>query len=412
MADFFQNGVISTLQMLKHRPLEDIEADLARYSERQPIVLLLPALYSEFEGPAMPRIVEELKKAEYLSRIILSLDRADEDEFRRVVDIMAELPTETRILWNDGPRIRALYRVLEEADFFVAERGKGRGVWMALGFALTDKSARTFALHDCDIVNYDREMLARLVYPIAHPGTDFEFSKGYYARVNGKMYGRVTRLFVTPLVRAFKRVTGPHLFFEFLDSFRYPLAGEFALIRSLAAGIRVSPSWGLEVSLLGEVFDKTTVERVCQVEIAETYQHKHQPLVRGDGTSGLTRMVVDIATTLFASLAQGGVVLSDPVFDTILATYMRYSRIAIEQYSAVAHLNGLVYDRHAEIEAVESFAEALGLAKEKYREDPIGVPMMSSWVRIRAALHDFPDQLAAAVEADHEEASRELLTVS
>lgn len=411
MADFFQNGVIATLQNLKDRSVEDIEADLARYSERQPIVLLLPALYSEFEGPAMPVIVEELKKARYLSRIVLSLDRADEAEFRRVVDVMSELPTEVRILWNDGPRIRGLYRQLEEADFFVAERGKGRGVWMALGFALTDKAARTFALHDCDILNYDREMLARLVYPIAHPGTDFEFSKGYYARVNAKMYGRVTRLFVTPLVRAFRRVTGPHLFFEYLDSFRYPLSGEFALIRSLATGIRISPTWGLEVSLLGEVFDKTTVERVCQVEIADTYRHKHQTLERGEAGTGLVRMVVDIGTTLFATLAQGGVVLSDPVFDTILASYMRYSRIAIEQYSALAQLNGLVYDRHAEIEAVEAFAEALGIAKDKYRQDPIGVPMMSSWVRIRAALHDFPDELAAAVEADNEEAARELVTV-
>ena len=134
------------------------------------------------------------------------------------------------------------------------------------------------------------------------------------------------------------------------------------------------------------------------MEIADTYRHKHQELVRGEADSGLMRMVVDIATTLFATLAQGGVVLSDPIFDTILATYMRYSRIAIEQYSAVAHMNGLVYDRHEEIEAVETFAEALGVAKESYRQDPTGVPMMSSWVRIRAAMHDFPNALAAAVE--------------
>ena len=271
MADFFQNGVITTLQNLTYRPVEELEADLRRYCEPQPLVLLLPALYSEFEGPAMPRIVAELAKTRYLHRIVLSLDRASEEEFRRAAEIMSQLPTEVRILWNDGPRVQSLFRELEEARFFVAERGKGRGVWLALGYALADKRVRNFAVHDCDIVNYERGMLARLVYPIAHPGTDFEYSKGYYARVNEKLHGRVTRLFVTPLVRAFRKVTGDHPFFEYLDSFRYPLSCEFAMIRSLATGIRVSPTWGLEISLLGEVFDKTTPSRVCQVEIADTY---------------------------------------------------------------------------------------------------------------------------------------------
>jgi glucosyl-3-phosphoglycerate synthase len=409
MADFFQNGVITTLQDITHRPVDELEADLKRYCEPQPLVLLLPALYSEFEGPAMPRIVAELKKTDYLNRIVLSLDRASEEEFRRAVDDMSQLPTDVRIIWNDGPRIRSLFGELEEAGFFVAEQGKGRGVWLALGFALADKRVRNFALHDCDIVNYDRAMLARLVYPIAHPGTDFEYSKGFYARVNEKLHGRVTRLFVTPLVRAFKRVVGAQPFFEYLDSFRYPLAGEFALIRSLATGIRVSPTWGLEISLLGEVFDKTTVERVCQVEIADTYEHKHQALIKGETETGLTRMALDIAKTLFAIVAEGGVVLSDATFDTLLATYNRYSRLAIEQYNALALLNGIPYDRHAEIEAVEAYLDTLRIAKQQYRDDPLGVPQQSSWARVRAALPDFSERLAAAVEKDNEEAARTLV---
>ncbi|MEE9578093.1 MAG: glycosyl transferase, partial [Gemmatimonadota bacterium] len=235
--------------------------------------------------------------------------------------------------------------------------------------------------------------------------------KGYYARVTEKLYGRVTRLFVTPLVRAFKRVVGAHPFFEFLDSFRYPLAGEFALIRSLATGIRVSPTWGLEISLLGEVFDKTTVERVCQVEIADTYVHKHQPLLQSETETGLAGMALDIAKTLFAILAQGGVVLSDATFDTLLATYNRYSRLAIEQYNALALLNSIPYDRHAEIEAVEVYLEALRIAKQQYRDDPLGVPQQSSWARVTAALPDFSERLAAAVEKDNEEAARTLVAV-
>jgi len=38
---------------------------------------------------------------------------------------------------------------------------------------------------------------------------------------------------------------------------------------SLATGIRISPTGGLEVSLLSEIYQKASVNRICQVEIAE-----------------------------------------------------------------------------------------------------------------------------------------------
>ena len=402
MADFFQNGVITTLQNLKDRPIDELEYELRYYSEDQKICLLLPALYSEFEGPAMPVIVEELKKADYLHKIILSLDQADERQYRRATDIMGELPCEVSILWNDGPRLGSLFAELEEANFDIAEQGKGRGVWLALGLALADKQLHTIALHDCDIVNYQREMLARLIYPIVHPGANFEFSKGYYVRVEEKLYGRVTRLFVTPLIRSLRLILGDVHFLHFLDSFRYPLSGEFAFIRSLARGIRISPTWGLEVSLLGEVFDHTTVQRVCQVEIADAYHHKHQDLSKDDPSTGLVKMATDIATTLFGILAEKGNVLSKPIFDSILASYLRFARIAIEQFNAVALINGLEFDRHEEIEAVESYAEILRIAEQRFQADPIGAPLMASWTRIRAALPEFPGKLADAVLADRE----------
>ena len=64
------------------------------------------------------------------------------------------------------------------------------------------------ALHDCDIVNYSREMLARLCYPVANPNLDYVFCKGFYSRVTNKMHGRVTRLLVTPLVRSIQQLIG------------------------------------------------------------------------------------------------------------------------------------------------------------------------------------------------------------
>ena len=61
MSDFFQNGVITTLQNLGGRTIEDIESELEKLSERRGMVLLLPALYSEFETPSMQKIIDELK---------------------------------------------------------------------------------------------------------------------------------------------------------------------------------------------------------------------------------------------------------------------------------------------------------------------------------------------------------------
>jgi glucosyl-3-phosphoglycerate synthase len=84
MADFFQNGVITTLQKLGERSLTELERELELYSERHHMVLLLPALYSEFETPAMHKIIEELKHVRYLHKIILGLDQATKEQFEEV----------------------------------------------------------------------------------------------------------------------------------------------------------------------------------------------------------------------------------------------------------------------------------------------------------------------------------------
>ncbi len=67
-------------------------------------MLLLPALVTEFDGPAMPRIIEELGSVNYLYQIILSLDRADRKQFRKIRKIMSSLPSEVKVVWHDGPR--------------------------------------------------------------------------------------------------------------------------------------------------------------------------------------------------------------------------------------------------------------------------------------------------------------------
>ncbi len=401
MADFFQNGSITTLQNITKRPLEQIEGELRQFASIRSMVLLLPALYSEFEGPAMPKIIEELKKADYISKIVLSLDKAEKRQFQSARKIMSTLPVETNVVWHDGPRLQALYDELRQAGFSLDNPGKGRSVWMTLGYILSLRNVYAIALHDTDIVNYTRELLARLIYPVVHPALDFEFSKGYYARVTDRLYGRVTRLFYTPLIRSLKVILAKNDFLDFLDSFRFALSGEFAFLATLARGLRISPTWGLEVSTLSEIYATTTFQRVAQVELLETYDHKHQNIDKAERESGLFRMANEIAKTLFRVLTQDGITMSGSFFRTLLATYIQEARFAIEKYNSLALINGINYDRHEEVINTEIFVEALRQSVNDFLEDPIGVPLLPAWVRIRAALPGFQSKFMEAVEKDN-----------
>ena len=210
MSDFYQNGIITNFHNLTDRPVEDLEADLMRFSRKRPMSLILPSLYSELEGPALKHIVEELAQVPYLSEIVIGLDRADRDQFEHAKEFFSHLPQHHRILWNDGPRLRALDEELTEHGLAPMEAGKGRNVWYCSGYVQASGIAEAVALHDCDIVTYDRGLLARLIYPVAHPQFNYEFCKGYYSRIaQGKLNGRVARLMVTPLIRALKKVYGP-----------------------------------------------------------------------------------------------------------------------------------------------------------------------------------------------------------
>ncbi len=405
MADFFQNGVITSLQKLGDRTLEDMESDLEHMAERRKMVLLLPALYSEFETPAMHTIIEELKHVHYLHRIVLGLDRATREQFLEVKKLMAQLPCEVDVLWNDGPRIQTLYDELTREGFPGLETpGKGRNVWTMIGFGLTGEENYAFALHDCDIVNYSREIVARLFYPIVHQALDYEFNKGYYSRVSGKLHGRVTRLFYTPLIHALEKVMGSSRYLEYMDSFRYALSGEFAFIRSLGRGIAISPTWGLEVSTLSEVYKNTSNRRICQTEIMDTYEHKHQDLGNKTEGGGVYKMAGDIAKALFRVMAQEGVVFTEAHFKTLLATYFQESRFEISKYVALSKLNGLEYNREKEINAVEAFQDAIEEAAEEFFENPLGVPAMSQWTTVRSVLPEFSEKFADAVMLDAQEA--------
>ncbi len=404
MGDFYQNGIITTLHNLSGRPLEELEAELVAFSRRRPMGLILPSLYSELEGTALPAILSHLQKVPYLDEICIGLDRAEEKDYRRALDFFSALPQRHRVLWHDGPRLRALDERLNSLDLAPPEPGKGRNVWYCMGFTLASRRAESVALHDCDILTYDRELLARLIYPVANPSFNYEFCKGYYARVaNGQINGRVSRLLVTPLLRALKKTLGDLEYLEYMDSFRYPLAGEFSFRRDVLTDIRIPSDWGLEIGVLSEMFRNYATNRLCQADIAAVYDHKHQQLSADDDQAGLSKMSIDIAKALFRKLATQGTIFTSETFRAVKATYFRIALDFVETYHNDAVINGLSLDIHNEEKAVELFAENIIKAGEAFLARPMERPFIPSWSRVISAIPDVLDQLLEAVEEDNRE---------
>ncbi len=406
MGDFHQNGKITTLHNLTDRPVEELERELIEFSRHRLLGLVLPSLYSELETPALENIVRELSRVPYLNEIIVGLDRADEDQYRHALQFFGRLPQHCRVLWQDGPRLRAVDARLAEHDLAPSEPGKGRNVWYCYGYALASERADAIALHDCDIKTYKRDLLARLIYPVANHKFNFDFSKGYYSRIGERtMGGRVTRLLVTPLILALRVVCGRSEYLDYLHSFRYPLAGEFALRRHVITDLRIPTDWGLEIGVLAEMHRNHSTYRLCQVDIADRYDHKHQDLSPEDASRGLSKMSTDIAKAMYRKLAIQGETFSIEKIRTVKSTYYRIALDFVEVFEADAAMNGLDFDRHKEENAVELFAANVVAAGSEFLENPMDTPFIPAWNRVVSAVPDVLDELREAVDQDMAEFS-------
>jgi len=402
MSDFYQVGVVATFHRLGSQNLDKMEEQLSWYSHERPVALVLPCLYSELAGDALPSIVRQLKEVKYVKEIVVGLALASPSEFQHARKFFSELPQKTTIIWQEGPGISSIYKAIEEAGLHVGQQGKGKGVWMSYGYILAEQNFHTIALHDCDILTYSRELLARLCYPVTNPNLNYSFCKGYYSRITDRMHGRATRLLFTPLIRSLQKIIGYHPLLIFFDSFRYALAGEFSMDVDMARSTRIPGDWGLEVGMLAEVYRNTSLRRVCQVDISENYDHKHQLLSPADATQGLHKMSVDICKSIFRTLESEGIIFSDGFFKTLVATYVRTAQDMLKRYEDDAAVNCLFFDRHAESLAVETFTDGIRKAAAKITQDPLGVPLISSWDRVTSALPDILDTIKAAVKADND----------
>lgn len=404
MADFHQNGGIDTFHNFRIRPQEELIYELETFAQTRRISLILPCLYSELQGDALGPILDELSKVTYLHRIVIGLDRATEAEYRHAREVFGRLPQQHTVIWNDGPRMQEISGRLTKLGLAPQEPGKGKNVWSCTGYLIACADTSVVALQDCDVLTYDRSMLDRLIYPVANPAFPYQLSKGFYPRIGGgKLNGRVTRLLVSPLLIALKKVIGDRPYLDYLRSFRYPLSGEVALRTGILADLRIPSDWGLEIGVLSEAWRNLAPRAVCQVEIADTYDHKHQDLSEADATAGLHRMSVDICKALFRKLAADGTVFTPNTFRTLKATYYRNALDLLDAYYADAMMNGLRIDRHAEEHAIELFAESLVLAGQVFIDNPKESPFIPTWSRVHAADPALLTDLRALVAADEQD---------
>jgi glucosyl-3-phosphoglycerate synthase len=408
MADFFQTGAVATLHLLGQPNVPRLEQDLENFSLETPIALVLPCHIKELGSKALKLIIRELKSVTYVKQIVVGIDGATRArDFHKACTFFRQLPQRPTLLWNDGPRMQALFKKLEEAELDAGPGGKGRNVWICFGYVLASEQARMVAVHDCDILTYNREFLARLCYPVAHPALGFDFCKGYYARYSDKLNGRVMRLMVTPMLRALKSLLGEHPFLVYMDTFRYPLAGEMALDVDLVRRVRIPYDWALEIGMLAEIFRNSAPRAICQSELCANYDHKHQELSARDPDKGLNKMATDIAKSFFRRMAAEGIKLDSGLFDTLLSAYLRQAEDTLRFYGAEATINGLNFPRHEEENAVSTFVRSIRAAAKTFLDDPLWTPLIPNWNRVQSALPSFLEELSEAVRRDNERAKSE-----
>ncbi len=419
MSEFHQEGSITTIHGFydlfdPEEYLVELERKLEEFTKHIGISLLLPCLYEEIRSAAvLGGIIDHINQVNYLRSVVVALGGANEEvEFNEAKELFGSLKKQDRdvkVVWVDGPRIQAIFEKLQEQKTPIGIPGKGQSVWIALGYLFAAEVGDVIGLHDCDIVTYDRLLLGRLLEPTANPNNDFEFCKGYYARISPTemaMKGRGTRLFVAPFSEALANIMHERRhgtlerFFRYHRTFRYPLAGEFSFLSRLGRAINIAYDWGLEVSTLSGVYTRLTPKKIAQIDLCRNYEHKHQELSEEGAPGGLHRMTVDIAKFHLNYIRSHGMPIDDAFIDMLQHTYYDTALGFVKSYSDDAESNHLVYDRHQEELTVRYFRDLIAAAWKQAVLEKEGT-QIPSWNRVVYSVPDIYEDIMEAVERDN-----------
>jgi glucosyl-3-phosphoglycerate synthase len=359
-----------------------------------PSGVIIPIIESDLKNQVLSGIVTELNECDYLKKVFIALSVNNQESYDEAVKVFGAFKVPHEIIWCNKPSVVSVLEELKSKGLDVtALKGKGKDVWLAMGIASLE--LHSFVVHDADILPYTRMLPTKMLYPIIEPKLDFFFSKGYYARINfekRKMYGRITRLFMNPILEAMQeKLQHKSRFVSYLQNFSYPLSGEFAIYSDLAMRLRIPCDWGFEMGLLAELYRNASYEHICEVDLG-FYDHKHKEVV-GDG---LVKTAEDSFATLLRTLTEmDGVEVSLPFLQSLQVMYRKMAQDKIRQYHADAICNNLDYDRHQEESSVDALSEAIIASGTKYLFDP-SKTQMPDWLRTKAAMIDIRERLREA----------------
>ena len=376
---------------------EVMRARLKVLANEYPSGVIIPIVETDLKNQVLKGIVDELNECNYLKNVLIALSAKNQESYAEAARVFGAFNVPHDIIWCNKPKVISVLEELKTKGLDVTSlSGKGKDVWIAMGIA--SLQLHSFVVHDADILNYTRLLPTKMLYPVIEPKLDFFFSKGYYARINfekRKMYGRISRLFVNPILQAMQeKLQSKSRFVGYLQNFSYPLSGEFAIYSDLAVRLRIPCDWGFEVGLLAELFRHTSYERICEVDLG-FYDHKHKEVIG----NGLVKTAEDSLVTLLRTLTEmDGVEVSEPFLQSLQVMYRKLAQDKIRQYHADAICNSLDYDRHQEECSVDSLSEAIIAAGKRYLVDP-AKNQMPSWQRTKAAMPDIRERLReAAIE--------------
>jgi glucosyl-3-phosphoglycerate synthase len=168
--------------------------------------------------------------------------------------------------------------------------GKGEAMWKSQFVTTGD----LLVFMDADLLDWDTHFVPGLLGPLL-TRPEVELVKGFYERpmvAGGEAHafegGRVTELVARPLIR---------LLFPDLAHLHQPLAGEWAVRRTLFERLRVPTGYAVELAALVDTQRSRGTEAIAQVDLGRR-NHRHQSL------RDLSGMATQI---LAAGLARAGV---------------------------------------------------------------------------------------------------------
>ncbi len=304
------------------------------------LAVVAPVAADSVDRPAAETVFQAVAGIDPDSVIIPA--RGSPSALREVTDLADSYVDRAEVLWCNSPEIQQLC-----SRYGIPQQGKGSDVWLALGPA-ADR-AEVVACVDVDVTSATEAQFSRLVAPI---DDDTHATKAWYTRIEqDTFYGRLCRLLVRPLILAMdEQHTDP--FLSYLRAFRYPLSGEVAFHSSLVHDLRIPAGMGLEVGVLGELFDLAGPDHIAQVDLGN-HRHSHRP-VHGD--NGLATIASQITGALFDSLSVHTGISPDA---ELVNEYVTWAKRTVDQHARDASVNGLSYEVAAELEQVEHYRQAV-----------------------------------------------------